>query len=201
MFLRPLLIGLALLVAAAPSYAHHGSDHDGASEQAAVGPVIGAPAPELGPAIHTDGTLASLDSLKGEKGTIVAFVRSADWCPFCKRQLIELSKAEAQIAESGWQLVGLSYDSPDKLTAFAGASSIAFPLLSDEESETIRAYGLLNEEYPVDSGAYGVPHPALVFINPDGEVTAVLREEGYRDRPSVDVINETIAELDASVAQ
>ena len=37
-----------------------------------------------------DGKVRSLQSLLGPKGALVLFYRSADWCPFCKAQLLEL---------------------------------------------------------------------------------------------------------------
>ena len=194
MLIRSAALALSLLAIAQPSFAHHDENHGAEAELASIGPVVDAPAPAI-TAVNTDGSAVDLATLSGSQGTIIAFVRSADWCPFCKRQLIELNAEEEASSQSGWQLTGLSYDTTDKLAAFAGQSGIDFPLLSDTGSTTIKAFGLLNEEVNADSKAFGIPHPALVFIDNEGVVKAVLREEGYRNRPSIDVIKETIAAL------
>ena len=195
MLTRLIVVSFAVLAMPLAAMSHHDENHGTKAEQTSIGPVIGAQAPALTAIASDDGTPASLETLSGTSGTIISFVRSADWCPFCKRQLIELSAAEADISASGWSIVGLSYDSPEKLAAFAAMSGIKFPLLSDTGSVTIKAYGLFNEEVAANSRSYGIPHPALVFVGADGTVEAVLREEGYRKRPSLEVIEETIARL------
>ncbi len=197
--IRSATLALALIATAIPAFAHHDENHGAEAELAQIGPVIDAPAPLI-TAVTADGTQLELSSVAGSKGTIVSFVRSADWCPFCKKQLIELNGEAENILESGWQIIGLSYDSPEKLATFSGKSNLHFPLVSDTGSETIKAFGLLNEEVNETSRSYGIPHPALVFIDADGFVKAVLREEGYRDRPSIDLIKETINNLDENAS-
>ncbi|MEM9660079.1 MAG: redoxin domain-containing protein, partial [Planctomycetota bacterium] len=58
------------------------------------------------------------------------------------------------------------------------SKGIPFPLLSDEGSETIHAYGLHFQK--------GLPHPATILIDQDGVIRAKLMEEGYVSRHSVD---------------
>ena len=77
-----------------------------AAEAVRVGPVVGQPAPAVtlaGP--EGDVTLADL---AGEKGTVIAFFRSADWCPYCQKQLVDLKEAAMPLDELGWTLVGVS---------------------------------------------------------------------------------------------
>ena len=186
---------IALSVSVSFAMAHHTDEHGAENDNAvAIGPVVGSQAPTLSVKL-SDGSPATLDDLEGEKGTIIAFVRSADWCPYCQRQLVDLQSIESELLASGWQIAGLSYDTPEKLAAFAAKSDVSFPLLSDPGSETIKAFGLLNEEVSPTSRSFGIPHPALVFINSDGTIAAVIREEGYRTRPSLDAIRTQIESL------
>lgn len=161
-----------------------------------VGPVIGSPA-AFGPLVDAAGAPVDMAALAGSRGTVVAFVRSADWCPFCKKQLVELETAKAPLEAQGWSLVSVSYDAPEKLADFAAKQDISYPLLSDEGSETIIAFNLLNDTAKKGSRSYGIPHPALVFIGADGRIEAVLREEGYKDRPPAEVVIAKAAELTA----
>lgn len=194
MFQRILALVILSASIATMAVAHHDENHGETEIAAAIGPVLDAAAPEFS-GLNSDGETVALADLAGTQGTILVFVRSADWCPFCKRQLIELSEISSSLDASGWQAVGLSYDTPEKLAAFSEQSDISFPLISDTGSATIKAFGLLNEEVNPESRAYGIPHPAIVFVDTSGNVKAVLREEGYRTRPSNEVILETVERL------
>ena len=143
---------------------------------------------------HT-GEATSLSELMGEKGIAVAFVRSADWCPYCQKQLKQIDDISANLNDLGWPLVAISYDDPEILSKFARKNSLGFELLSDPGSEAISAFNLLNEEMKPGSRYFGIPHPAIMFIGTDETVRAVLREEGYKDRPSLDLILQIAEQL------
>lgn len=163
------------------------------AEEMRVGPVVGQPAPAVtvtGP----EGAVSFID-LAGEKGTVVAFFRSADWCPYCKKQLIDLKDAAAPLGDAGWTLVGVSYDSPETLADFKAAKELPYGLYADTGSVAIDAFDLRNPDVPAGSRYDGIPHPAVIFISADGTVKAVMREEGYKDRPAVDAILEMAAAL------
>ncbi|MEQ9504790.1 MAG: peroxiredoxin family protein [Hyphomonas sp.] len=167
------------------------------AEQAAavsIGPEVGS-TPAFGPLVDASGAPADMTALAGSRGTVVAFVRSADWCPFCKKQLVELEAAKAPLAAQGWSLVSVSYDTPEKLADFAEKSAVSYPLLSDTGSETITAFNLLNDTVKKGTRSYGIPHPALVFVGADGKIEAVLREDGYRNRPAVEAVIATATGL------
>lgn len=159
-----------------------------------IGPTVGAAAPAF-TLTTTDGQPATLETISGTNGTALVFVRSADWCPFCKKQIAELNAAKVPLAEAGWSLAAVSYDSPETLATFTTNKGISYPLLSDTGSAVIKAMGLLNTDNEPGSRFYGIPHPAIVFIRADGTVAAVMREEGYRDRPQVDVVIEAASLL------
>ena len=55
-----------------------------------VGLTVGDKAPSLIVIDHNNKTV-NIDELTAEKGLIILFFRSADWCPFCKKHL-ELMK-------------------------------------------------------------------------------------------------------------
>jgi peroxiredoxin len=66
---------------------------------------------------------------------------------YCKGQLVQLQHDASLLRAAGLQLAAISYDSSGVLSEFAKRKSIAFPLLSDHESEVIRAYGLADRRY------------------------------------------------------
>jgi len=79
----------------------------------AVGLRTGDPAPDFS-ASDQFGKTQSLQSLRGRNGTILLFYRSADWCPYCKGQLIQLQAAKARFEKEGISLAGVSYDSVEQ---------------------------------------------------------------------------------------
>lgn len=159
-----------------------------------IGPSVGDTFADF-TALSTTGDAQTLANLSGEAGAVIVFSRSLDWCPFCKRQAIDLKDAAAPLAELGWDLNLITYDDPDTLAEYAGDNDIPYTLLSDKDSAMINAFHLRNTEVPAGSRYDGIPHPAIIFLSPEGEVLAMLREEGYQNRPPVDVVLETAGEL------
>lgn len=79
------------------------------------------------------------------------------------------------------QIVGVSYDDVAILKTFSDKHGIAFPLLSDKGSATIRAYGVHNQE--------GLPHPGTIVIDQAGNIRGKIFHDGYRDRhPTAELI-------------
>jgi hypothetical protein len=95
---------------------------------------------------------------------------------------VELAEQQSRLAERGLAIAAISYDTVAILNDFATRREIRFPLLSDPESEVIRAFGLLNEEYGAGHEIHGVPHPGTLVIDAKGRVVEKYFEEGYRPR-------------------
>ncbi len=95
---------------------------------------------------------------------------------------MQLERKRAAIEETGLRIAAVSYDSVDVLRTYGERVGIQFPLLSDPDSQIIRAFGVLNEEVPKDHAFYGIPHPVEFLIAPDGTVREKFHEANYRDR-------------------
>jgi peroxiredoxin len=129
----------------------------------------------------------SLDDLlhEGDK-TAVVFFRSADWCPFCIKHLVQLEQGRDKLAKNHINLVGISYDSVELLDKFTKKQKIGFPLLSDPEHRTIIDFGVLNKE--AKGKTEGIPYPGVMIVDSKGVIRAKLFFESYRDRPGVEEI-------------
>ena len=190
---------------------------------AKLGPQVGATVPDFNLADQR-GRKQTLRSVMGPKGAMIVFYRSADWCPYCKTQLLELQSQYDSLQKDGLGLVGISYDSQDILAAFSSQHGITFPLLSDVGSETIKRYGILNtvaEEglgpngndpaviaqvklYVSANGANerqrGIPFPGTFIVDRSGRVTARFFEDSYTVRNTVSNIRVRLNNLSTSVA-
>ncbi len=158
------------------------------------GPAIGAAAPDVTGADQA-GISRTRASLSGENGLVLVFARSADWCPYCQRQLIGLEGVRAAIEQRGWRVAAVTTDDVSKLARFAQRRSIGFPLISDEDSSVIRAFDLIDPAFPPGHRAHGVPTPSIFFIRADGTVAAKLGDDDYRVRPAPEVVVATLDQV------
>jgi peroxiredoxin len=187
-----------------------------------LGPQVGATVPDFSLA-DQQGRKRTLQSVMGPKGAMIVFYRSADWCPYCKTQLLDLQSQYDTLRKDGLGLVGISYDSQDILAAFSQQHGITFPLLSDVGSDTIRRYGILNtvaEEglgpngtdpeviaqvklYVSANGANerqrGIPFPGTFIVDRGGRVKARFFEDSYTVRNTVSNIRVRLNEPNTSV--
>ena len=92
----------------------------------------------------------------------------------------------------GYEVATVTYDSVEQLSRFAKRRDIKYPVLADPGSEVIRAFGLLNEDYPAGSYAHGVAHPIIIVFDATGTVTHRFSRAGYVRRPNLDAV---LAEL------
>ena len=79
-------------------------------------------------------------------------------------------------------MAALSYDSVAVLKNFAARKSITYPLLSDPESNIIRAFGILNQQFQPGQLPYGVPYPGTYIIDEHGIVRDKFFETDYTER-------------------
>jgi peroxiredoxin len=132
-----------------------------------------------------NGVTQTFDSLKGPKGAMLVFYRSADWCAYCKSQLVGLEEMREQLKGRGFGLAAISYDAVPVLRNFADRKKIHFPLLSDVDSQVIRAFGILDEFPPKNTPFFGVPHPVTYLVDERGVIISRHSDEDYRQRHTV----------------
>lgn len=169
-----------------------------------VGPAIGQTVPAIhaiDPAARAGDPAVSVRKLSGKAGLVLVFFRSAKWCPYCQKQLLDLRGAKEPLARRGYALAAISYDPPEVLTRFAQGHQIPYALLSDTGSVTIDAWHLRDRRYKPDSFAWGVPYASIYVISPRGVLRAKLAEEDFKQRPSVEALLATIDGLAGHLAR
>jgi peroxiredoxin len=144
-----------------------------------TGPAIGTKAPAFKLKDQT-GKERSLEEFLKKGKVALVFYRSAGWCPFCQKHLVQMQSDLKELEAASFSVVGISYDSVDTLATFADKRKITFTLLSDPGSKTIVAYGLLNKE--AAGKAEGIAYPGTIVLDREGVVRAKLFMDGYRDR-------------------
>lgn len=154
-----------------------------ASSNAKSGPAVGARIPTF-TAIDTDGKQRTFENLRGPRGLVLLFSRSADWCPYCKTNMADLNTQVEAFRKKGLGVASVTYDSAAILQDFGKRLGIKYPMLSDPQSRVIQAFGILNDNVETTSPQYGIPFPGTYIVNEKGVVTAKYFEEDYRERYS-----------------
>ena len=87
-------------------------------------------------------------------------------------QLVELQNVLPELQAAGYEPFAVSNDTVERLATFAERNHITFPLLSDEDSEVIRRYGIMNTLIKPGEGKemrwYGIPYPGTYVTDADG---------------------------------
>ena len=152
-----------------------------------VGPPVGVKVPALH-ATDLKGAPVNIAGLSGKNGLVLVFFRSAKWCPYCQKQLMDLKDGPGALADRGYKLAAISYDPTDILAGFTEKRAIPYPLLSDLGSVTIDAWKLRDVRYKPDSFAWGVPYASIYVLSPKGVLKAKLAEEDYKIRPPLSAV-------------
>jgi peroxiredoxin len=160
-----------------------------------------------------DDKAVNLTALVSQKPTIFFFYRGG-WCPFCNAQMGQLKAIEPKLIEMGFQLVGISPDTPEQLKASVRDNKLDYLLLSDENLTASKAFGLayftsakVTQTYtqkmnvsnqliqtPEGDKRLVLPVPAVYLMDTDGLVHFQYVNPNYKVRPAPALII-TAAEL------
>lgn len=90
-------------------------------------------------------------------------------------QLVQLQGIKEHLQEAGYSVFAISNDPVEILAEFALKHDISFPLLSDQDSTVIRAFGIMNQLIKPDEGQsmrwYGIPYPGTYYVDANMVVT------------------------------
>lgn len=116
-----------------------------------------------------DGNTVTLQDLLAPGGKLVLYAYPAAGTPGCTKQACDFRDSLASLAQAGYTVAGISKDTPAKLAKFRKDEELTFPLLSDVEMSTLRAYGAYGEKKSYGRTIEGVIRSTFV-INPDGTI-------------------------------
>ncbi|MEP7355575.1 MAG: peroxiredoxin family protein [Acidobacteriota bacterium] len=174
-----------------------------------LGPQVGERVPDFS-LKDQYGNVQTLKSIMGPKGAMLVFVRSADWCPYCKTQLVDLQTGIEQLRKQGLGVATISYDPVEILAGFTKQHGITYTMLADVGSVTIKKFGLLNPvpEWAQDpnlkddpavqaeiqkyvsvvrpsAAMIGIAFPGNIILDTEGRVRQRFFEDFYIERNTV----------------
>lgn len=137
------------------------------------------------PAEAEDGQSVDSDSLRG-KPAVLLFIRG-NWCPFCNRQVEDLSKHYREINELGARLIFVTPKPLGTTRRVADVFNVEFEFWLDPELRAARQLGLLHEAGVPGKhrGDYGrdTVWPTAIVVDGDGKVRHVSQSKHITDRP------------------
>tara|TARA_R110001606_G_scaffold164663_3_gene309092 strand:+ start:1199 stop:1831 length:633 start_codon:yes stop_codon:yes gene_type:complete len=125
----------------------------------------------------------SLGTLLENGPALLVFTRSVEWCPYCQTQLKSINAIVGDLKDRGYNLYGLSYDSPEQQDRFSKNQMLQYQMLSDQPSAVIDAFGLRDPQYK-EGRAAGVPYASVFLIDKDGKIVAKTVSGDYKKRPT-----------------
>ena len=108
---------------------------------------------------------------------------------------MKLNNIKEQFDNIGVGITGITYDKPEIIQGFHDEWELAYPLLRDVDGKHVDAWGIRNEQYGEGTFAFGIPHPGVVLISPQGEILAKWAQEGYRTRADWESVLEEVANV------
>lgn len=126
----------------------------------------------------------SLSDYRGKKKVVLLFFPFA-FSSVCTDELCSASGGLAEFEGLNAQVLGISVDLPFANEAFASASGIQFPLLSDFNKEASTAYDVIYEEI---LGLKGISKRAAFVIDLDGTIVHSSASDDPKVVPSFEEI-------------
>lgn len=114
-----------------------------------------------------DNNPVSLSDYAGRR--VIVYFYPAAMTPGCTTQAVDFSAALAEIAAAGFDVVGISPDSVEKLATFRKQQALAFPLLADPDKQVLKAYGAFGRKVLYGKEIEGVIRSTFVVtVDDDG---------------------------------
>ena len=127
---------------------------------------IGDPAPDF--SLPTDdGRIVSLADLRGRK--VIVYFYPAAMTPGCTKQACDFTDSLSSLQAQGYDVLGISPDSPAKLAKFRDRDGLTITLLSDADRSVMRSYGAFGEKKLYGKTVEGVLRSTFV-VDEDGNV-------------------------------
>ena len=132
-----------------------------------------------------DGNEVSLSDFGGQR--VIVYFYPAAMTAGCTTQAVDFTAAIHDLADAGFQVVGISPDESPKLAEFRALQSIAFPLLSDPARKVLDAYGAYGEKLLYGKLIEGVIRSTFVVdVDNKGNGQIAIAQYNVRARGHVD---------------
>jgi peroxiredoxin len=134
-------------------------------------------------------------------GLVLLIFYRGDWCHICVSQIADFSRNYKEFEKINTQILAISTDSVKAARRTAERSEAKFPILIDENGETMELYGVLAKkrefkDFPalvLRKKRYAVP--SLIILDKNGVVRFKYVGKSFTDRPRFSDILKVVQKL------
>jgi peroxiredoxin len=140
-----------------------------------------------------DNKQVSLQEIVKDKPAVLIFYRGG-WCPYCNRHLAAVGQSKDEILALGYQIIGISPDTPEGLKKSIAKNELDYDLYSDGDASLMKAMGIAFEapkkysnmllKHSGDKNADVLPVPSLFLVGVDGKIIYEYVNADYKTRLS-----------------
>ncbi|WP_406685198.1 AhpC/TSA family protein [Seonamhaeicola sp. MEBiC1930] len=151
-----------------------------------------------------NGDTLQLAEVFNEKPTVMLFYRGG-WCPYCNRHLSAVNDIEDEINALGYQIIGVSPDSPENLNVSVDKAGLKYKLFSDANGALSQAMGIafkaperyLSKLNKFSAGLNSgfLPVPSVFVVGTDGTILFEYISPNYKQRISAGLLLEVLKQL------
>lgn len=142
---------------------------------------IGQPAPKF-TLLDQNSTAVELDSFKGKKVLVYFYPRAST--PGCTVQACALRDSKSALDALNVVVLGISPDTPKKLTNFINKQTLNFTLLSDEDHAVCEAYNVWQLKKFMGRESMGVVRTSFL-IDENGNLEHIFNKFKTKDHHEV----------------
>ena len=114
-----------------------------------------------------NGNKVSLNDYRGRK--VIVYFYPAASTPGCTKEACDFRESLGELADAGFDVIGISPDKPEKLAKFRDNEKLTFPLLSDPDRKVLTAWGAYGEKKMYGKTVQGVIRSTFV-VDEKGKV-------------------------------
>ena len=128
--------------------------------------------------VDQDENTVSSSDMTGKKSIVFFYPRANT--PGCSAEACNLRDNYKVLQDKGFQLFGVSADTPKKQKNFADKYELPFPLLADEDKSVINAFGVWGPKKFQGKDYDGI-HRTTFLIDENGKVERVISKVKTKD--------------------
>ncbi|MBB5808060.1 peroxiredoxin Q/BCP [Saccharothrix ecbatanensis] len=119
----------------------------------------------------SEGKPVSLSDYAGR--SVVVYFYPAAGTPGCTKQACDFRDSIGDLESSGYDVIGISPDKPEKLAKFVAAEGLNFPLLSDVDRKVLTEWGAFGEKQNYGKTVMGVIRSTFL-VDPEGKIKKAM---------------------------
>ncbi|QOT15743.1 thioredoxin-dependent thiol peroxidase [Paenarthrobacter sp. YJN-5] len=148
--------------------------------------LVGTQAPDFA-LLDADGNKVSLSDYRGRNVIVYFYPKAAT--PGCTTEACDFRDNLASLQGKGYDVIGISPDAKEALSAFSGDFELTFPLLSDEDHSVALAYGAWGEKLVNGEIVEGIVRSTVVL---DGDAKVKLAQYQVSAQGHVQALREEL---------